>query len=621
MIDNQLIMFQIKSELLDLLMKDTSLKSYEQWFEILKPKLQHYFDIEEMDFFINNQKIFLPLAGHRSAAEIRKAVPISDIDLARPNLGSAYIKEFTDRGYGYADDFLQIRDEKSRLLGLLLVKSTDKWHDFTESIFIDELEQTIGRLILVVKRIISLDKKEKESRRLYGIMELFNATMDSQVILDGIVSAISESFPDFPVELFLSHEQKEIMHSYKLLDYINERPPTMKAFVSGDVTVEEMIEQGTRFVNVPILGRQGIYGVLRIEVPIDFVFSVAEKNYIRTVATTAGNALENANLYDQSHRLIEDLQLVNETSKKLNSNMPFGEMISFLRQQLQKAFQPMEIAFVFYNETGGYDVSQMSSPFFRMKTGSEYIEFASSNLKNGKEALFEANYSSTSSRQVLYESIIAIPIMNQEKVAGFVILAHKEPYFFSFDSFKLMSSLIGHSSLALANSILQGQLQELVDKDNLTKLYTRSYLDKVVEQSITNDEIGVFLLLDVDNFKMVNDTYGHAKGDDVLKQISSAILAEVAEAGIVARWGGEEIAVYLPLVDFSDGAELAKRLVHLIPTVTEPQVTVSVGMNSRTKEQPMTFQELFHNTDTALYKAKNNGKNQFVIYGTAISQL
>lgn len=63
MIDNQLIMFQIKSELLDLLMKDTSLKSYEQWFEILKPKLQHYFDIEEMDFFINNQKFFCPLPG------------------------------------------------------------------------------------------------------------------------------------------------------------------------------------------------------------------------------------------------------------------------------------------------------------------------------------------------------------------------------------------------------------------------------------------------------------------------------------------------------------------------------------------------------------------------------
>ena len=96
-----------------------------------------------------------------------------------------------------------------------------------------------------------------------------------------------------------------------------------------------------------------------------------------------------------------------------------------------------------------------------------------------------------------------------------------------------------------------------MDKDNLTKLYTRSYLDKVVEKSIANDEVGVFLLLDVDNFKLVNDTYGHAKGDDVLKQISSAILSEVGDMGIAARWGGEEIAVYLPFVNFTEGAELA----------------------------------------------------------------
>ncbi len=69
---------------------------------------------------------------------------------------------------------------------------------------------------------------------------------------------------------------------------------------------------------------------------------------------------------------------------------------------------------------------------------------------------------------------------------------HEDQYFFSFESFKLMQSLIGHSSLALANSMLREQLQELVDKDHLTKLYTRRYLDKVIEKSIVNNEKGVF---------------------------------------------------------------------------------------------------------------------------------
>ncbi|WP_203246638.1 sensor domain-containing diguanylate cyclase [Sporosarcina beigongshangi] len=619
--DYQLILFQIKNELIDLITKDSNIESYGQWFEILRPKLGYYFDIEESDFFISNHTKLMPIGRHRSATEISNAVPIYKMDRTTSSTKTAYIKEFTDRGYEYGDDFLPFRDEQSEILGLLLVKSSKEWQEFSESPYIDELEHIISRLILAVKRLIMLRKREKDARRLYGVMELFNATMNSEVILDGIVEAISESFPDFPVELFLSHEQKKFRHSYKLLDYMNERALTMTAFVSGEVTVEEMNELEARFINVPIVGRQGTYGVLRMEVPIDLVLSASDDNFIRVVATTAGNSLENASLYDQSHRVIEDLQLINETSRKLNSNMPFNEMIAFLKQQLKKAFRPMETAFVFYDETGGYNVSPVSSDFFRIETGSEYIELASASLKSGKEALFEANYSSTVSEQVLYESIIAIPIMNQEKVAGFVMLVHKEPYYFSFESFKLMGSLIGHSSLALANSILQGQLQELVDKDNLTKLYTRTYLDKIVEESIGNDEEGVFLLLDVDNFKLVNDTYGHAKGDEVLKQISSAILSEVGDMGTTARWGGEEIAVYLPLVDFTKGVELASRLVELIPSVTEPQVTVSMGLNSRTKEQRLTFQELFHYTDTALYMAKNNGKNQFVIYGTAITQL
>ncbi len=617
MIDYQLVLFRIKSELMDLLTEDTDLESYEQWFEALKPILCHHFDINETDFFISNHEKFLPINGHRSAAEMRNAVRVS----ANLHEDTSYIKEFTDRGYGYADEILLICDGKSKPLGLLLLKSTDKWREFTKSSHVHDFERMVSQLILTVKRLVVLAKREKDARRLFGVTELFSVTMDSQVILDGILEVIAESFPFFHVELLLSHEQKELTHSYKLLDYMNERTATMDAFVSGNVTVEEMPEFASTLINAPIKGRQGIYGVLQIKVPIDFVFSTAEQNFIRMVADAAGNALENASLYDQSHCLIEDLQLVNETSRKLNSNMPFGEMISFLKQQLLKAFQPLEIAFVFYDESDNYEVSPMSTEFFRMKASYAYTELSSTNLKSGKEALFEANYSGAADKLAIYESIVAIPIMNQENLVGFVVLLHRESYFFSFNSFKLMRSLIGHSSLAIANSILRDQLQELVDKDNLTKLYTRSYLDKVVEKSIATDEMGVFLLLDVDDFKLVNDTYGHATGDDVLKQISSAILSEVAGIGVCSRWGGEEIAVYLPSLGFAEGAKFASRLVSLIPKVTEPEVTVSIGMSNWTTEQRMTFHELFHYTDAAMYRAKNNGKNQVIIHEITISHL
>ena len=140
-----------------------------------------------------------------------------------------------------------------------------------------------------------------------------------------------------------------------------------------------------KLINAPIKGRQGIYGVLQIKVPFDYVFSGTQRNFISMLANTAGSALENASLYDQSHRLNEDLQLVNETSRKLNSNMHFGEMIAFLKQQLNKAFQPTEIAFVFYNEGKDYDVSQMSTDYFRTASGESCIDFVSKYLMQGKE--------------------------------------------------------------------------------------------------------------------------------------------------------------------------------------------------------------------------------------------
>ena len=181
-------------------------------------------------------------------------------------------------------------------------------------------------------------------------------------------------FRPFEIELLLSHDQNERQHTYKLFDYMNERPSAIDAFVSGEVTMEQIPETCSKLINAPIKGRQGIYGVLQIHAPIDF--SILQVRKIHSmVANTAGNALENASLYEQSHRVIENLQLVNETSRKLNSNMHFDEMLSFLKQQFIKAFTPEEIAFCFYDENGNYDISPLSTDVFHTATGQTYITY------------------------------------------------------------------------------------------------------------------------------------------------------------------------------------------------------------------------------------------------------
>lgn len=329
------------------------------------------------------------------------------------------------------------------------------------------------------------------------------------------------------------------------------------------------------------------------------------------LASTAGNALENASLYDQSHRLIDDLQLVNEASRKLNSGLHFEEMVSYLNQKLTRAFSPNEMAFIFYNDKEEYEILEASSNFFVEIEGRQYIQNVSEYIQVEKESLFNADYSNTVNN-VPYKSVIGIPIVNQEELIGFVLCLHAEKYFFSFDSFKLMRSLISHASLAISNLQLRDKLQELAEKDHLTGLYARRYLDRHIEKIIEAKQGGTFLLMDVDDFKLVNDKYGHDIGDKVLKQIGTYIMKELNSTGIAARWGGEEFAVYLPETYHRYAETLSRKLLSTIPIITNPPVTVSMGSVYWDPVVIEDFKILFKNADLALYQAKRQGKNRII---------
>ncbi|MFS0574846.1 sensor domain-containing diguanylate cyclase [Sporosarcina sp. 179-K 3D1 HS] len=612
--NHQLTMLTIKSELFDLWTEEAEAHSNGKWFESLRNILDRHFRIRASQFFIYYNESLIPLNGNDSNTNITLSIPMETKREYGSESDEEILADLRGKGYPFADDYILFRNTEGEPIGLLLLKSTNRLRAFAASPYWGELQNSIRQLVQNVRKTYLLEKKEESYRQLFNVTEIFNATMESRVILDAIVQTVSESFPEFQVDLLLSHERQELSRAYQLFDHTNERPSALDAFLSGELTVERAQDLAKTLVNAPIKGRQGIYGVLQLQAPIEFDFNSMQKDFIRVVANTAGNALENASLYDQSHRLIADLQLVNETSRKLNENLNFDEMVLFLKGQLIRAFKPSELAFVFKEEGERFSTSDMSTSFFQESRCRPYLKYALCQFDSGKREVFDANFEVAVGEEAPYKSFIAIPIMNQEEMIGFVILVHKERYYFPFDSFKLMRSLIGHSSLAFSNSMLRDQLQELVDKDNLTKLYTRSYLDKVIERSMAHDKKGVFLMIDVDNFKKVNDTYGHAIGDKVLRNISRTVLTEVGENGFAARWGGEEMAIYFPSEDAAGGQALADQLLRLIPNSTEPSVTVSIGMRDWSRDNKPSFQQLFQEADEALYEAKHNGKNQVVIY-------
>lgn len=612
--DHELTLNEVKCSVFDLLSNLNGEYPLEDMLITFKELFMDHFEIKEAEILLYNNNRFAPLSTKVASQNDNGHAP-ETYTKDHPIFNVSFISHASDRDYEFADDSLIIRDVHLAPLAALLFAASEKWHAFALSPHLKALKKVFGTFLGQVLQMHQISEKEKTYRHLFEVAELFNSTMESDVILEGLMEAVAGSFPTYDVNLLLSNEQKGKTNEYRLFDYANERASAVDAFLSGDLTIENAVDISSSLLNAPIRGRQGIYGVLQITAPKGTEFSVAQKSFIRSMANGAGSALENASLYDQSHRLVDDLRLVNEASRELNSNLDLDEMIAFLKGQFMNAFRPHEMAFVFYDEKSRYSISPSSTPLFKGKAGKRYIELVSSRFSKGDEAVFDANTKKHADDVDEFKSLVAIPIRNGGEMIGFVILMHREEYFFSFESFKLMRSLIGHSSLAISNIMLRDQLQELVNKDHLTKLFTRAYLDEVVTSTIEREESGIFLLMDVDDFKLVNDSYGHTTGDLVLQQISAYIISVVEGKGIASRWGGEEIAVFLPSATVEEGLDLARQLLKGIPEATDPAVTVSIGLSGWSPDDGNSYKELFQSTDRALYHAKNYGKNRCVLHG------
>ncbi len=164
------------------------------------------------------------------------------------------------------------------------------------------------------------------------------------------------------------------------------------------------------------------------------------------------------------------------------------------------------------------------------------------------------------------------------------------------------------------------RLELLSITDGLTRLYNhRHFQDEMVrafDESQRYQRPLSLAIIDIDFFKKVNDTYGHAAGDDVLKTVARLFMDSVRSTDLVARYGGEEFTVMMPETDMGDAIAFAEKIRTLVEQTTiETQagpvrVTVSIGVSSVPATPIQTPKEMIVAADKALYRAKRGGRNQ-----------
>ena len=163
--------------------------------------------------------------------------------------------------------------------------------------------------------------------------------------------------------------------------------------------------------------------------------------------------------------------------------------------------------------------------------------------------------------------------------------------------------------ISKANTLLRYQ----ADHDGLTGLFNRRRFFEILT-GVEKDRPGTVFMIDIDNFKGVNDTYGHGAGDAVLKGVATCLKQTLQEDAVISRLGGEEFVVFLPDVQLAQGAEVAETLrtaIAALPPLADPgpeQVTVSIGVSVRNPTREIDADLL--RADKALYLAKRTGKDR-----------
>ncbi|MDQ6420859.1 sensor domain-containing diguanylate cyclase [Paenibacillus sp. LHD-117] len=444
--------------------------------------------------------------------------------------------------------------------------------------------------------------------------------IDVTSVLNELLRSLETLYPHSEVHLYLSQDYVDGDARVRPLVFKNTAHDIVaKAFLDGNPATEKDRDGNTR-IAIPLSGKQAAYGVLCISMGSGKQSDDLDLPAFLLLADTAGSAFENAKLYEQSNLLINELRLINEMTKRLNQSLRLKEIFQFATSELLTIFDADYCCVLQLNaEKGLFEVKSSNIPSMASETFSPEYGFCGM-IYRTKEPLIISDYWNTRvvSSKLMdntgSRSLIAAPIFVDGEVVGVILVTHKLQNFFSYENYKLLQVMSTHIGLAVTNASLHAEVRRMVITDNLTGLHARHYLDEQIQRRQRKDPFGSLILVDIDYFKRVNDTYGHQVGDRILVQVSRIVSGAIRQDDIAARWGGEELAIYLPGVRTELALRIAERIRKQVAEETEPTVTVSCGVSEWTFDQDkVSVESLFYRADMALYEAKNKGRNCIIV--------
>jgi diguanylate cyclase (GGDEF)-like protein len=362
-------------------------------------------------------------------------------------------------------------------------------------------------------------------------------------------------------------------------------------------------------------------------------FTQEDQSLLNSFAQHAAIAVENANLYQSARQSAERRAILHRVSQEIVSANLDPEEIYTAIHQAAAQIMPVE-AFVI---TQFDEKKQLIQAVYLIdRSGRTPPQTASPNrglsgriLASGQPIYIEDTLDTSQLGDAIHfgdpaqvRSVLAVPMRLRGKVKGMISAQSYAPGAYTAEDQNLLEMLASYAAIALDNAALFQNIQKMAITDELTGIYNRRYLFEVGRSELHRARrfkrpLSVFML-DIDHFKQVNDTFGHAIGDVVLHQFAQLLKSNIRDIDILGRYGGEEFIVILPETHLSEASAIAERLRTTIYETFQNlyrgsiNLSVSIGV-AEMNPNIHSLSRLIDRVDDAMYDAKKLGRDRVVV--------
>ncbi|WP_424246071.1 diguanylate cyclase (GGDEF)-like protein [Elusimicrobium posterum] len=361
---------------------------------------------------------------------------------------------------------------------------------------------------------------------------------------------------------------------------------------------------------------QDRYGILRLErFSKKKKFTLKEKQIIKGLASELSHNMINTEIDQDNSERLRLATALNDLATVFASSMRFNDSIELILSGVQKTFKFDRARMYLFDYKGKSVRARLST------------DISGQVLRKEDDTLAAEVRAVSEDTEAFNARVINLPLNVQGKRVGILILDNLlSRRVITRSDYLHVKQFSAQIALAIDNAVLFERVQDLYNYDELTKLPVRRYFNEKLAEEIYRSkrfELTMsVIIMDIDKFKTINDTFGHHTGDIVLKKVSDAIMKSLRQTDFPCRYGGDEIMVMLPRTSGQEAKYIAKRLAERVKAIDIPveytngspyklSITQGIAVYPQDSKDAV---DLFNKADRALYYAKNTERGTYASY-------